>query len=262
MDLLLLSYAGVTSKEYLTLINDAPISPKLREKLACANGLNRQEIIADLNAANINYMTHRHALYPALLKEIYDYPYILYYRGNAELFKEQMLGVVGSRKSTSYTTQALEVLLPSLENIAIISGLAYGADEAAHRIAIKYNLKTIGVLAFGHHTHYPKTTAEIRRQMEINHLTISEYPPNTPIQKWQFVARNRIIAGCARGVLVTEAEEKSGSLITLEMALDENRQTYCLPGNMTSDLSKGTNLRIQEGAIAVMSASDIQGDFD
>lgn len=262
MDLLLLSYAGVTSKEYLRLINNAELTPKLQEKLRRAKQLNRASILADLNSKNISYMTHTHALYPPLLKEIYDFPYILYYRGNPALLKHNMLGVVGSRKSTSYTRNALEALLPSLKNIAIISGLAYGADEAAHRIALKHNIKTIGVLAFGHHTHYPKTTEDIRRQMEINHLTISEYPPDTPIQKWQFVARNRLIAGCARGVLVTEAEEKSGSLITLEMALDENRIAYCLPGNITSDLSKGTNLRIQEGAIAVITPFDIQADFD
>ena len=97
--------------------------------------------------------------------------------------------------------------------------------------------------------------------MEQDHITISEYPPDTPINKWQFVARNRIIAGAAQGVLVTEAEEKSGSLITLEMALDENRNGYCLPGNITSPLSAGTNLRIQEGASAVTAASDIQADF-
>lgn len=262
MDLLLLSYAGVTSKEYLRLLNNAEIPPVLREKMRLAKQLDRAEILTDLNSQNINYMTYTHALYPPLLKEIYDFPYILYYRGDPALLQHNMLGVVGSRKSTSYTRNALGVLLPSLENIAIISGLAYGADEAAHRIALQHGIKTIGVLAFGHNTHYPKTTADIRNEMEINHLTISEYPPDTPIKKWQFVARNRLIAGCARGVLVTEAEEKSGSLITLEMALDENRLTYCLPGNITSELSKGTNLRIQEGAIAVMTPSDIQADFD
>lgn len=175
---------------------------------------------------------------------------------------KNMLGVVGSRKATSYTVKSLEVLLPSLENIAIISGLAYGADEAAHKTALAYDIKTIGVLAFGHNTHYPKTTADIRIDMERNHLTISEYPPDTEIQKWQFVARNRIIAGCARGVLVTEAEEKSGSLITLEMALDDNRNVYCLPGNITSPLSRGTNLRIKEGASVVTEALDIQRDYD
>ena len=262
MDLLLLSYSGVTSKEYLTLVNNGWISTELKKKTDYAKTLDRTKILADLEQKNIGYITHEHSLYPLLLKEIYDFPYILYYRGNAKLLKENILGVVGSRKATDYTKKALELLLPALKNIAIISGLAYGADEAAHRIAIGNNMKTIGVLAFGHDTHYPKTTADIRAEMEKNHLTISEYPPGTPIQKWQFVARNRIIAGCARGVLVTEAEEKSGSLITLEMALDDNRNVYCLPGNITSALSKGTNLRIKEGASAVTDAQDIQCDFE
>ncbi|WP_035784947.1 DNA-processing protein DprA [Jeotgalicoccus psychrophilus] len=262
MDLLLMSYAGVTSKEYLSLLNNGFISPELKRKIEFANTLDRKKIITDLDRLNISYITHEHSLYPPLLKEIYDFPYILYYRGNPRYLMEDMLGVVGSRKSTSYTAKSLEVLLPSLKNIAIISGLAYGADEAAHKTAIGNNMKTIGVLAFGHSTHYPKTTADIRREMEQSHLTISEYPPDTPIRKWQFVARNRIIAGSARGVLVTEAEEKSGSLITLEMALDDNRNAYCLPGNITSALSKGTNLRIKEGASVVTEADDIQRDFD
>lgn len=257
-----MSHAGVTSKEYLTLVNNGWISPELKRKLKVAETLDRAEILAVLERENIGYITHNHRLYPSLLKEIYDFPYILYYRGNPSLLTLKMLGVVGSRKATDYTTKSLEHLLPSLENIAIISGLAYGADEAAHRIAVKNGLHTIGVLAFGHNTHYPKTTADIRNTMEKTHLTISEYPPDTPIQKWQFVARNRIIAGCARGVLVTEAEEKSGSLITLEMALDDNRSVYCLPGNITSALSKGTNLRIKEGAEAVTESADIQRDFD
>src|SRR5699024_11206500 len=219
MDLLLLSFAGVTAKEYLSLLNKSWISPELKKKINYAGTLDRKKIIASLDRNNIGYLTHEHGLYPALLKEIYDFPYILYYRGNAALLKEEMLGVVGSRKATAYTRKSLELLLPSLKNIAIktargvreifwyrrslfckkslelllpslkniaiISGLAYGADEAAHRTALLYNIKTIGVLAFGHNTHYPKTTADIRTEMEKNQLTISEDPPDTPMQKWQ-----------------------------------------------------------------------------
>ena len=261
MDLLLMSFAGVTAKEYLTIQQQGNITPSLYAKIQRTKTLNRHDIIRRLDQDNIGYITYEHELYPPLLKEIYDFPYILYYRGNLSILSEKMLGVVGSRKASGYTKKALEKILPELENIAVVSGLAYGADEAAHRIAVEHNMKTIGVLAFGHHTHYPKTTADIRRKMEQDHITISEYPPDTPINKWQFVARNRIIAGAAQGVLVTEAEEKSGSLITLEMALDENRNGYCLPGNITSPLSAGTNLRIQEGASAVTAASDIQADF-
>ena len=97
--------------------------------------------------------------------------------------------------------------------------------------------------------------------MEQTGLIISEYPPHASIEKWRFIARNRIIAGLSSGVLVTEAEEKSGSLITLEMAMNENRNTYCLPGNITSLLSKGTNARIQEGAEIVLGSDDILKDY-
>lgn len=261
MDLLLLSYAGVTAKEFLALRNHEYIKPDLSKKLAYAKSLNREEILGKLQSSNVDFITYKHSKYPQLLKEIYDFPYIIYYRGNINLLQTDMLGVVGSRKATLYTKNALLDILPKLKGITIISGLAYGADEMAHSITIKSDLKTIGVLAFGHDIHYPKTTEKVRALMEKEHLTISEYPPGTKIEKWRFIARNRIISGCAKGVLVTEAEEKSGSLITLEMALDENRNGYCLPGNITSDFSRGTNLRIKDGAMLVLSADDILLDY-
>ena len=261
MDPLLLSYAGVTSKEFLTFNSKGFISPKLEQKLNYANSLNRDDILRELNLSNVGFISYEHRQYPKLLKEIYDFPYIIYYRGKLDLLTTDMLGVVGSRKATAYSKHALEEILSRLNDITIISGLAYGADEMAHNIAIKNKMNTIGVLAFGHDIHYPKTTEKVRALMEKDYLTISEYPPKTPIEKWRFIARNRIIAGCAKGVLVTEAEEKSGSLITLDMALDENRNGYCLPGNITSDFSKGTNLRIKDGATLVLSADDIRVDY-
>ena len=205
----------------------------------------------------MKYITINDLNYPPLLKEIYDPPYILYYRGNIDLLKIRALSIVGSRNCTQYTRASLSSLLSELSNVVIVSGLAFGADEYAHKIAIDNQLPTIGILAFGHSIHYPKTTQHMRDVLDCHYLTLSEYPPETGIEKWRFVARNRIIAGLSKGVLVAEAEEKSGSLVTLEMAMDENRSAMCLPGNMTSKYSKGTNLRIQEGAKMVLSAQDI-----
>lgn len=167
------------------------------------------------------------------------------------------LSIVGSRKCTSYTRSALSSLLKELEDVLIVSGLAFGADEHAHKLALDYGLPTVGVLAFGHSIHYPKTTQNLRDTLDRDYLTLSEYPPETRIEKWRFVARNRIIAGLSKAVLVTEAEEKSGSLVTLEMAMDENRTAMCLPGNVTSQYSKGTNKRLVEGAKMVLCAEDI-----
>src|SRR5699024_12813259 len=106
---------------------------------------------------------------------------------------------------------------------------------------MEVGLVSIGVLAFGHHPPYPKSTFKVRNELEKSQLTISEYPPHTQLSKWRFIARNRIIAGVSRGVLVTEAEAKSGSLVTLDMALDENRNRYCLLGTITSSLSTCTH---------------------
>lgn len=214
-------------------------------------------IHAMLHNHGVKYVTINDALYPALLKEIHDPPYVLFYRGDLSLFKIPSLSIVGSRKCTSYTRIALESLLGGLERVAVVSGLAYGADEYAHKTALLHQLPTIGVLAFGHNMHYPKTTEQLRHTLDTHYLTISEYPPETPIEKWRFIARNRIIAGLSSAVLVTEAELNSGSLLTLEMAMDENRTAMCLPGNITSKFSVGTNLMLAEGAKMVLSSDDI-----
>ncbi|WP_020008661.1 DNA-processing protein DprA [Salinicoccus albus] len=264
MDYLCMSYANITPHEFSYLAGKTrkPDGSDLHQKLSHAGRLDQRLLMDDLDKRGVSYITIEDKGYPVMLKEIYDPPYILYYRGDISILDAPVLGVVGSRKATSYTRHALLNILPALnKKIAIVSGLAYGADEMAHHIAIDSGLKTIGVLAFGFDIHYPKTTEKLRMVMEKEHLVISEYPPRTPIDKWRFVARNRIISGFSKGVVVTEAEEKSGSLITLDMALNENRIAYCVPGNITSSISKGTNLRLQEGAKPVLSAEDIMEDF-
>jgi DNA processing protein len=264
MDLITLSYAGITSQEYKQLQKfDYQVLPdKLKRKIRYARTLNPLFLKKTLAEKNIEVVTIRDPLYPTLLKQIYDPPYVLFMRGERALLNRKMIGIVGSRKATSYSKKALEVLLPPLKDFVIVSGLAYGADAMAHSTCLQYNIKTIGVLAFGHDIHYPKTTEKTRLEIEQKGLTLSEYPPHSTIEKWKFVGRNRLIAGLSRGVLVTEAEEKSGSLITLEMAVNENRAAMCIPGNMTSPYSRGTNRRIQEGAKTVISYADILEEVD
>lgn len=264
MNFLALSYAGITVQEYREIIETQSVhrlSQKIQSKLSAAHRLNTEQIMMQLATRNITFITISDDDYPELLREIHDPPYIVYLKGKRSLLNRPMLGIVGSRKATRYTAESLEKIIPGLKNIAVVSGLAYGADEIAHKICLSHDVPTIGVLAFGHDFHYPKSTYSIRTRMEQACLTISEYPPHASIEKWRFIARNRIIAGLSSGVLVTEAEEKSGSLITLEMAMNENRNTYCLPGNITSTLSKGTNARIQEGAEIVLGSDDILKDY-
>lgn len=119
----------------------------------------------------------------------------------------------------------------------------------------------MAILGSGHLHMYPKENVQLFSQMSKNQLILSEYPPDTPPQKWHFPARNRIISGMSKGVLVIEAKEKSGSLITADQALEQGRDVYAIPGSIFSPLSKGTNYLIQQGAKLVMSAEDILEDF-
>ena len=187
------------------------------------------------------------------------------YKGNKQLFNyPHTLAVIGSRKSTSYTTQALEYLFPSFKQLkmTIISGLAYGADSVAHQVALKNQLPTIGVLGFGHSYHYPKSTFKTRESVEREGLVISEYPPHSPISRYKFPERNRLISGLARGLLITEAEEISGSQITVDCALEQNRNVYVLPGSMFNPMTKSNLLRLQEGAQVVLDESSILSDYN
>lgn len=263
MDLLRLSCAGVTPHEYkmLTSHGHMGVGDRIREKVSRAGRMDRGRLTGLLKAKGIDHITLDDAEYPTLLKEIYDPPFVLYYRGDVNLLEKPMLGIVGSRKATGYTRIVLQRIVPDLEGMVVVSGLAYGADDMAHNTAMENGLGTVGVLAFGHDLHYPRSTGRTRERMEQEGLVISEYPPDVQIAKWRFVARNRIIAGLSSGVLVTEAELASGSLITLDMALNENRHTYCIPGNIHAPQSAGTNEKLREGAKMVLSARDIMEDF-
>ena len=257
LHILQLSFAKVTRKEFQKIRNGEVLKESTIKKLQHAREISLEDIHRKLCENGVTFITESSKYYPASLKEIYDPPYVLYVKGSLSTLNSRKIGIVGSRKAGMYTRQALQRIIPALNEFTVVSGLAYGADDIAHHIALEENIQTIGVLAFGHDIHYPKSTIRTRHRIEKYSCTISEYPPGTPINKHQFVARNRIIAGLSEGVLVTEAEEKSGSLITLEMAMEENRHVFCIPGNITSPLSAGVNARLKEGAIFVTKADDI-----
>nr|WP_263313506.1 DNA-processing protein DprA [Mammaliicoccus sp. Marseille-Q6498] len=221
-------------------------------------------IVDSISKRNIQMIFSNQEDYPFLLKEIYDYPFIIFGRGNMNLlYNQRKLAIVGSRKATTYTEQLCNVLVPDLvrHNITIVSGMAMGADYFAHLKTIESGGHTIGVAAFGLDYHYPKSTKCLNSVMRKHQLVISEYYPTTKVQKWRFPERNRIISGLSQGILVTEANERSGSLITIDQALDQNRNVYCCPGTIFQSLSKGVNKRIQEGAKLVQNAEDIIEDF-
>lgn len=226
--------------------------------------LNEKDILSFLNQYNINFITIFHGNYPKLLKEIYDYPFVLFYRGKINLLTSlNTLGVVGSRSATQYSAKAIQYLFPQFTHIplTIISGLAKGADSMAHQFALKYHLPTIAILGYGHLHHYPKETQKLRNIIEEKGLVISEYPPFERIRRYYFPQHNRLISGLSKGVLITEAQVKSGSQITIDCALEQNRNVYVLPGSLFNPLTKGNLRRAQEGAMIVTKADDITCDY-
>ncbi|MGX0725594.1 DNA processing protein [Staphylococcus capitis] len=193
-------------KDYPEVISESPPTQKemiedwtirqttstLKKKFNLFKSLDTEVLLQEMSKKNLKFLTYFDKNYPQLLKEIYDFPYIIFYKGNKQLFNyPHTLAVIGSRKSTSYTTQALEYLFPSFKQLkmTIISGLAYGADSVAHQVALKNQLPTIGVLGFGHSYHYPKSTFKTRESVEREGLVISEYPPHSPISRYKFPER-------------------------------------------------------------------------
>ncbi|WP_311283463.1 DNA-processing protein DprA [Rossellomorea marisflavi] len=208
----------------------------------------------------IEWLTIHDEEYPDLLKEVYDPPLLLFCKGRTELLHTLMkLAIIGARKCTPYTGKVLTRLIPSLSQhcVTVISGLARGADTIAHETTIRSGGKTIGVIAGGFDHIYPKENAALASHMMDHHLMISEYPPDTRPEKWQFPLRNRIISGLSHAVLVTEAQRKSGTYSTADYALNEGRDVFCIPGPLFAPMSEGTNSLIQEGARMVISAEDI-----
>ena len=200
------------------------------------------------------------AEYPARLKEIYDPPVILFVRGSVELLSKPGLAVVGTRHPTPYGTGMAERLANDLaaRGLVIISGLARGIDAASHRGAIAAKGKTIAVLGTGIDVLYPKENTRLAEQiLALGGALLSEFPMGTSPQPQNFPIRNRIISGMSAGVLVVEAAEYSGTRITSRCALEQNRDVYAVPGNVTNKNSWGPNTLIKQGAKLVATWEDV-----
>ncbi len=206
--------------------------------------------------------------YPIILKHLPDPPLILYYRGNKQLLNHQHnLAIIGSRRATKYGELAVNKIVSELSGspIGIVSGLAYGIDAYAHQTALKNQLPTIAVLGSGldNVNIFPKENYQLAHSIiQNNGLLVSEYPPTTVPQKYFFVARNRIIAGLSQAVLIVEAAQKSGALLTADFAADYNRTVMAVPGSILSPQSIGTNQLISNGAVSIMSGNSILQELD
>lgn len=199
--------------------------------------------------------------FPECLRQIPDPPSQIYVLGNlASLLEKPRLSVVGSRKVTPYgkgvTTELVRAV--AAQGVVIISGLALGVDAVAHQAALDGGGRTIAVLPCGLDKPYPATNRQLaRRILEQGGALISEYPEGTPPLQHHFIARNRLVSGLGDGLLVTEAAAKSGTLHTAGFALEQGRTVMAVPGNITSELSKGTNNLIKTGAEPVIEPDDI-----
>lgn len=209
----------------------------------------------------INKVSQNDSAYPLKLRDIATPPKQLYVLGDLEpLQHTRVISVVGSRAVTPYGKQITAMLAGDIaqRGLAVVSGLALGVDALAHRAALDAGGYTVAVLANGLDTIQPPTNRELAlRILRSGGAIISEYPEETTAQKQNFVARNRIVSGLCDGLLITEASEKSGSLHTANFALEQGKTVMAVPGNITSNTSRGTNNLIKTGAVPVTDAADI-----
>ncbi len=236
---------------------EAGLAETLCHKIPAENGQKFQQIQHKLDSQKIQLISFWDEIYPALLREIHDPPAILYLRG--QLPQKECFAIVGSRRATNAGLTLTRELATTLaqHEVCIVSGLARGVDSAAHRGALDAEGATIAVLGCGIDRIYPPENSRLFHEIQQKNGIITEYPPETPPLAGHFPGRNRIISGLSRGVLIVEAAEKSGSLITGDFALEQGRELFAIPGALQNPNSRGTNRLLKEGAQLVTEADDI-----
>lgn len=214
----------------------------------------------DLDARGFRWVARSDRAFPPLLRSIHDPPPGLFVRGarELELLAQPSVAIVGARACSPYGASVATNLGRELAaaGVPVVSGLARGVDAAAHRGALASG-STVAVLGCGIDRDYPRAHAVLANEVASRGLIVSEYPPGVEPAPWRFPARNRIVAGLAQATVVVEARERSGALITADLALDEGRDVLAVPGEITSQLSRGTNHLLRLGAIPVTCAADV-----
>lgn len=215
-------------------------------------------IIENINNKDFHIITINDSEYPKKLRTIYNPPYVLYIRGK-QIKDNPMISIVGSRKATPYGRWASYNLSKELVQwgIEVVSGMALGIDTEGHRGALDGDGSTIAVLGCGIDRCYPSSNRELMNRIIDKGSLVSEYPPDTLPLKHHFPARNRIISGLSDGIIVVEAAEKSGSLITVEFGLEQGKEIFALPGNINNINSRGTNKLIKDGAKILLTVEDV-----
>ncbi len=218
---------------------------------------------AKLEKNGIYFVSKEDVCYPDKLRHIYGSPFALYIKGSLPATDEKLLAIVGARDCSDYGREMARYFAAEAakQGIGIISGLARGVDSYAHEGAFRHGGKTYGVLGCGIDICYPKENINLYREIMMEGGIISEYAPGVAPLAGNFPMRNRIISGLCDAILVIEAREKSGSLITVDMGLEQGKEIYTLPGRVTDALSCGCNNLIKMGAKLVTSPKDILEDF-
>ncbi len=238
------------------------VSPKKAEDfVSIRNSLDVDKVYENVLRRNIKIITYEDSNYPYMLKNIYDSPAVIYYKGDFSVCNlERTLAVIGSRRFSHNGKESLKHIMKDFLNtdLCIVSGLATGADTAAHEFALDNNLKTIGVIGGGLDFIYPAhNKALYEKIINGNGVVMSEYYPTFEPLPFRFPQRNRIVSGLSYGTLVAEAALKSGALITANLTLDQGRELLCIPGVITSPNTQGIYKLLKNGAHLVTSGEDV-----
>ena len=223
-----------------------------------------REILEQCDRLKLKLLTMQDAAYPARLKNISDPPLVLYYKGQFPRFDENpVIGVVGTRKASAYGLTAAKRMGYQIAKCGgiVVSGMAFGIDGMAMSGALTAGKETVGVLGCGVDIVYPASNRSLFQDVERYGCIISEFAPGTPPVKWNFPKRNRIISGLSNGVLVVEAPEKSGALITANLALEQGRDVFVVPGNIDQPGFVGSNRLLRDGGTIVSSGWDILSEY-
>jgi DNA processing protein len=235
--------------------------PRDRAYIAFKRAFDEPGYLARLQASGVRWLARSSADFPPLLRAIHDPPAGLFVRGAAdvELLGRVAVGIVGARSCSPYGAQVARMLGRELAaaGLVIVSGLARGIDGEAHRGALEAGGATVAVLGCGVDRDYPASHAELAARIRATGLAVAEYAPGVEPAPWRFPARNRIIAGLCAATVVVEARERSGALITADLALEEGREVLVVPGEITSALSRGTNDLLRLGATPLTGSGDV-----
>lgn len=234
------------------------------EKLKSTDLSRAQSIVAECEKYHIDIVTPDDGNYPSMLFKLPNLPLVLYVRGSLDCLKNKItIAIVGARHASDNGAKIARALSSSLcrSGAVIVSGAAKGIDFAAHTGALDANGKTVAVLGCGFGANYLPENEPLRRAVATNGALVTEYPPRTPANSYNFPFRNRIISGLSYGTIVIEANDKSGSLRTVGHAVDQGRDVFAVPGDITASINMGTNRLLRDGAKPVFNAMDVLEEY-